>query len=264
MLSKANVRGLLAGLGLAGALALLGSSCNQAIVTAPAGSTMSVLANPSFIPANGGVSVITAILFDPTGQPVADGTVVQFFTTLGRIDEQGRTNDGVARVNLVSDGRSGQAKVTAYSGGAAAAAPTPTPTGSSSSTSSNASRAAVSGETTVDIGTALPKFVQVSAEPRNISASAPRYTTLTATVFDERGNPISNIPVVFRISDDPDFTESLESGGRPVFSDNNGQARDRLWTSLPREGLSDTVKVKAVVFNGTAEIFAEVEIGINF
>ncbi len=270
MLSKVNVRGLLAGLGLAAGLVVVGSSCNQAIMTAPPGSTMSVLANPSFIPANGGVSVITAILFDPTGQPVADGTVVQFFTTLGRIDEQGRTNDGVARVNLVSDGRSGQAKVTAYSGGAAAAGPTPTPTGTGSaagsSSASNASRAAVSGDTTVDIGTALPKSVLLTADPRNISPTAPRFSTLTASVFDGDGNAIKNVPVVFAIvGKDTDFSESLESGGRPVYTDSNGQAHDRIFTSVARDATTQTVDVQASVSVGTAPLASNVvNIGINF
>ena len=126
MLSKANVRGLLAGLGLAVGLVATGSSCHQSIMTAPPGSTMGLIANPTFIPANGGVSVISAILYDGTGQPVPDGTVVQFFTTLGRIDPQARTNDGVAKANLVADGRSGVAKVSAE-GGRVDAMPVDTP-----------------------------------------------------------------------------------------------------------------------------------------
>src|SRR5262249_17769618 len=55
-------------------------SCNQAIMTAPVGSTLTLPANPPFIAANGGVSVISAFVLEPAGTPVADGTVVQFFT----------------------------------------------------------------------------------------------------------------------------------------------------------------------------------------
>ena len=97
---------------LVGSLVLVGTvstSCHQAILTAPDGSSITVIANPTRIPAFGGVSVISALVYKPTGSPVADGTVVQFFTDLGRIEEQGKTNDGVARVNLVSDTRSGTA-----------------------------------------------------------------------------------------------------------------------------------------------------------
>lgn len=282
MLSKANVRGLLAGLGLAGGLVLVGSSCHQAIPVAPDGSSIEVIANPTTISAYGGVSVITAILHDGTGQPVADGTVVQFFTDLGRIEEQGRTNDGVARVNLVADGRSGTANVTASSGGgvvAPSSSPSATPSstavrsgdegrlsGTSGSTALAATTAAVSKTISVTIGTKAPTNVVISADPRNIAADAPRYSNLTATVFDKDGNPIANVPVVFRIFEgsDTDFSEFVESGGRPVFTDNNGQAHDRLWTSLPRDATSQTVKVEAVVVTDKQLAATPFQIGINF
>ena len=103
----------------------LSSTCNQAIMTAPAGSTLDMFANPEFIAANGGVSVISALVIEPAGTVVADGTVVQFFTNLGDIDEQGKTNDGVVRVNLRANGRSGVATITAFSGGDAAPASQP-------------------------------------------------------------------------------------------------------------------------------------------
>ncbi len=286
MLSKANVRGLVAGLGLAAGLVVVGSSCHQAIPVAPEGSSIAVIANPTTIPAYGGVSVITAILHDGTGQPVADGTVVQFFTDLGRIDEQGRTNDGVVRVNLVADGRSGIANVTASSGGGVVA-PSSSPSGSPGATpSSTASRigegrlfgtsgtaslasttGGVSQTISVKIGSSAPATVVISADPRNIASDAPRYTTLTATVFDGSGNPIANVPVVFRITEgsDPDFSEFVESGGRPTFTDNNGQAHDRLWTTRERDATAQTVKVEAVVVTSTELVSkTPVQIGINY
>jgi hypothetical protein len=79
-----------------------------------------------------GISVVSAILVEPAGTFVPDGTEVFFFTDLGRVDEVGKTRNGVARVNFVSDARSGTATVTAISGGPApapTATPTPTPTG---------------------------------------------------------------------------------------------------------------------------------------
>src|SRR5512132_325930 len=98
------------------ALGLAHLTCNQAVLTAGPGSTLRVSANPPFIEAHGGVSVITAVVIEEIGTPVPDGTVVQFFTDLGDIQEQGRTNDGVARVNLIADSRSGKATITAISG----------------------------------------------------------------------------------------------------------------------------------------------------
>ena len=84
--------GLLTAIGglalLVGLVALGQLTCSQAILVAPLGSTLQLFANPLFIPAAGGASVVTAVLTEPAGTPVPDGTVVQFFTALGRIDEQ--------------------------------------------------------------------------------------------------------------------------------------------------------------------------------
>lgn len=267
MLTEANVRGLLAGLGLAAGLVVIGSSCHQSIMTAPPGSTFSLFANPGFIPANGGVSIITAVVYDGTGQPVPDGTVIQFFTTLGRIDEQARTNDGVAKANLVADGRSGTAKVFAQSGGGSIPGTAPTVTASGSPPPSAGGGGGVNGAGPIDveIGTVLPKSILLTAEPRNIASDAPRYTTLTASVFDASGNPIKNVPVVFSIVTDNDFSESLESGGRPVYTDNNGQAHDRLWTSVARDAGAQPVVVQAQVAVGSTPLASNsLSIGINY
>jgi len=230
--------------------ALAHITCNQAIMVAPPGSTLQIFANPLFIPANGGVSVISVLITEAAGTPVADGTVVQFFTTLGRIAEQGKTNDGVARVNLISDTRSGTAKVTAISGGPAAAASPGTGGGSSG----------VSVD--VVIGSALPKLVIATADPTRIEPSDPREATIVANVFDANGNPVANVPIIFRIvpvqGSLPPDTERLESESAPRFTNNSGRAFDVLRTkydpgapqktvgvlaSTPIEGVEDTVTV---------------------
>ena len=82
-------------------------TCHQVIFHAPPDTVMTCFANPEDIPAVNGVSIISCLLVEDVGTPVADGTTVQFFTTLGRVPEQGKTNDGVVRVNFQSDGRSG-------------------------------------------------------------------------------------------------------------------------------------------------------------
>src|SRR5262249_16579321 len=102
-------------------LAVAHWGCEVPPLMAP-GSSISLIANPDFIVANGGVSVITAIVTEPAGTLVPDGSVVFFFTNLGRIDPQAKTVDGVARVNLVADSRSGNATVTAFASGGAAPA----------------------------------------------------------------------------------------------------------------------------------------------
>lgn len=221
-------------------LALSQVTCHQAIVTAPPGSTITLVANPPFIPANGGVSVISAVVIEPAGTPVPDGTVVQFFTTLGHIDEQGKTNDGVARVNLVSDSRSGTAQVIGVSGG-----PAPTPSGSPAPGPSGSG----SGSVTVVIGSALPTLVIVTAEPIRIEKTDPRESFIIANVFDENGNTVANVPVIFTIDGDP-ATERMVSEGAPRFTDNSGRAEDVMKTKYDLKAAQKVVTVRATTANG--------------
>jgi hypothetical protein len=244
-------------------------ACEQGLFTAPPGSTLTLVANPTFIPSNGGVSVITAFVVEPAGTPVANGTVIQFFTTLGTIDREGRTNDGVARVNLVSDSRSGIATVTALSGGQAVAPspapsvgslglpfPSPSPSGTPSPLPSATPPPGGGGTGTgsatvmVTIGSAAPTRIILTADPPQIRSDAPqRVSRLVANVLDANGNPIANVPVIFAVTATPP-TETLASGGAPVFTDTNGQATDQLQTSYPRDADPKTVSVTATVSNG--------------
>jgi len=220
------------------ALALLpGASCQQAILTAPNGATLQLVANPTFIPASSGVSIISALLIEPAGTPVADGTVVQFFTTLGVIDEQGKTNDGVARVNLVADSRSGTAEVTAFSGAATS-----------------------SGPVEVTIGSALPERIVMTAEPIRI-VSEP-FARIIANVFDTNGNPTVNVPVVFSVSTPSGslLEVRLAAGGAQVFTDNNGRAEDELVVESPLGGAQETVTVTATSADG---VTASVGVTVN-
>jgi hypothetical protein len=210
----------------AGVAVLLGC---QAILTAPPGSTIVVVVNPPFVEAHGGVSVVSAVLTEDIGTPVADGTVVQFFTDLGRIDEQGKTNDGVARVNFVSDARSGTANVTAMSG------------------------AAVSEPVPIEVGSVRPELVVVTASPERILES--RSSQIVAVVLDVNGNPVPNVPVFFSVDG---ATEFMDSGGQAVFTDQDGRARDVLRTRYPRDAVGKTVTVTATTANsktGTTQVF---------
>jgi hypothetical protein len=252
---------------LAAATAIFGipqTSCNQAILTAPVGSTLAISANPTFIPANGGVSVISVLVIEPAGTPVADGTVVQFFTDLGSIPEQGKTNDGVCRVNFVSDSRSGTATITAVSGGGSL--PTPSTTTTLPSTTTTTTSTTQSGQMVsidaaagpmvaqaggggssasveVTIGNPNANSLFLTADPPRITDS--RSTHITANVFDAAGNPIRSVPVFFAIVANP-ATEFLDNSG-PVFTDNNGQASTVMRT---RRSTSGTATVGALVPGG--------------
>jgi hypothetical protein len=260
------------------ALALGHLTCHQVILTAPPGSTMELFANPEFIAAHGDVSVITAFVMEANGTPVADGTVVQFFTNLGKIQEQAKTNDGVARVNLISDSRSGDATVSAFSGGGSGGGGTPTTTSTTLTTapvntpsgrhevstmgnSGGTRLGAVSATNTVvvHIGSARPALVVVTANPSRITSS--RSTQIVANVFDADGNPIANVPVIFSVSAaGRSSTETMDSGGAPIFTDTNGQASDVMRTRYPRDAAPVTATVTATVPNG---IDGEVTVVIN-
>ena len=201
------------------------ASCEEAPLTAPNGSTIFLQANPGFVIANGGISVVTAVVTEPAGTFVPDGTEVFFFTTLGRIDQTGKTVRGIARVNFVSDSRSGRATVTAISGQAGGTNPT----------------------VEIAIGSALPSRVNVAADPQRLTTQ--RNARIVATVFDEFGNPVQNVPVSFSI-DGSLVEETLDSGGALLYTNSNGQVSDTLRTQAPIGLGQKDVTVTATTANG--------------
>jgi hypothetical protein len=235
-------------------LALLAVTCEEVPMTAPAGTTMFLQANPPFVVANGGTSVVTALLTEPAGTLVPDGTVVMFFTDLGRVDAEGKTRNGVARVNFVSDSRSGTATVTAYSGGPAPAAAGDVAAASSATGTGSAS-------ITIDIGSKLPARVLVTADPPVLSGS--RSASITANVFDEFGNPVQHVPVIFQVAavGTAPLQEVLSSGGSPQYTDSNGQASDTLTTKSLNGTTQKTVTVTATTANGQT---SDVSVVINY
>jgi hypothetical protein len=232
------------------AAAALAGSCGDVPLTAPAGSTVSLIANPPFIVANGGVSVVTAVVIEPVGTFVPDGTEVFFFTDLGTIEGSRQTKDGVARVNFVAGTLSGTATISAISGGAA--------TGGDGATGSGTGSASV----TVAIGSSRPSTVLVTADPPGMrSNSASR---LQANVFDDNGNPVSSVPVIFSISGGTAQTpagvgEYLESGGSQLFTDTNGQVFDTLRSRRP---LSESALVTVTATTPTG-LTGSVTVAVN-
>jgi Big-like domain-containing protein len=253
-------------LGAAG-LALALPACESVPLTAAPGTSMSLIANPTFVIANGGNSVVTAILVEPAGTFVPDGTEVFFFTNLGRIDASGKTVNGVARVNFVSDARSGIATISAISGGPAPApvpSATPTPAGSLPGGDGAASASSVGGRAPafgalaiaadqnsatvqITVGSALPTRVLVSANPPHISFGRP--ALLRAAVFDAQGNPVQNVPVAFSVEG---IAVKLDSGGGFQYTNSNGEVTDTLRTGLPIGSGEGPVTVTATTANGIA------------
>lgn len=250
--------------------AVTSASCGSAPLTAPPGASIFVQVNPPFVIANGGTAVVTALLTEPAGTFVPDGTEVYFFTNLGRIDSMVKTRNGVANANFVSDSRSGTATVTVWSGG-------PAPAGGGSSTSSSTSSTVPvstggTGTATVQItiGSALPANVIVTADPQVLAVF--RQSTIRANVFDSNGNPVQNVPVVFALTATSGgggtatpapvlLQEILDSGGVPQFTDSNGQAFDTLRTRAPNGLTQKTVTVTATTPNGKS---GSVGVAVNY
>jgi len=226
MIGRAGRRtaGGFAALVIAGTIA---ASCGQAILSSPDGTTLQIFVNPSFISANGDTAVVSVLATEKAGTPVPDGTVIQFFTTLGKIQEQGKTNDGVARVNLISDARSGTAVVTAVSGSASVKADN------------------------VVIG--APRVSQVKTQaidPTIDLRQGKSIASIRATVLDDKGNPIPGITVRFTVTNSAATDRLLD--GTDITTNNNGDAVNRVQTSRTTAG-TITVKVDVLApFTGTA------------
>ncbi len=232
------------------AVAVASATCGSVPLTAPPGSSIFAQANPGFVIANGGTAVVTALLTEPAGTLVPDGTEVYFFTDLGRIDPMVKTRNGVANANFVSDSRSGLATITVWSGGSAPAGGS----GSSTSSTSTLTPPPSSGGTGsftvhITIGSALPAKIVVTADPQVLAVF--RQSTIRANVFDANGNPVQNVPIIFSVSAAP-LQETLDSGGAPQFTDSNGQAFDTLRTRAPNGLTQKAVTVTATGPNSVA------------
>jgi hypothetical protein len=232
---RGRSRRLALAVGLLGAL----TACAGVLFTAPPGSSCSLIANPPFVASDGGVSAITALVIEPAGTTVSDGTVVLFFTDIGMIDRQGKTRDGIARVNFTSDSRSGVAHISAICGGAA-------PATTASPGASPAPTTGVSGtgsaSTTVTVGNVRVKAVCcIRADPPRITTS--NSTHVFARAIDENGNGIPNAVMFFEVLTDP-ATERFEVTG-PVFTNQSGEGEDVLRTNRELAG-NATVRASAI------------------
>jgi hypothetical protein len=148
----------------------------------------------------------------------------------------GKTVRGIASVNFISDSRSGRATVRAMSGGA---------TGGTNPT------------VEIGIGSALPARVIVTCDPQRIVV--PRNCRLQATVLDEFGNAVQNVPVSFSI-DGSLVEETLDSGGALLYTNSNGQVTDVMRTAAPIGLGQKTVTVTATTANGitgTVTVFVD-------
>ncbi len=98
------------------ALTLHLTGCDSASnPVAPAGSMLTITANPTRITPNGESSIITVTGFRPDGNSLNPGSLVTLTTDLGTLGANSLTIDenGRAQTTLTSDGRTGPAMITA-------------------------------------------------------------------------------------------------------------------------------------------------------
>ncbi len=176
------------------------AACDKVALTAPKDTTLTLVANATNVPLNA-VTELTAILVEPAGTPVQNGTQVTFTTSLGLLDPpEARTQNGKATVRFVAGSVSGLAKIRAFSG-------------------------LLKAEALIElkVGGSAATRIFLSANPSSVPAVGGSVEIL-ATVLDADGNRVSGIPVSFSTS-----AGSLSSA--TVFTDGNGEAKTRLSTT---------------------------------
>src|SRR5215471_5365145 len=196
-------------------LGLSGAACNKMPLTAPSGTSITLIASTNTLPVNGSTDV-TAVLVEGgqttnsgnnggttvtpgAGTPVQNGTHVSFTTTLGHMEPaEAQTNAGKAVSKLIANGQSGTATITAISG-------------------------AASKTMTVAIGAAGASHIAVTANPQALPATGGT-ATIIANVQDAQGNGLLGVPVSFS-------TSAGTLSQTTVVSDNGGNAITQLTTN---------------------------------
>jgi protocatechuate 3,4-dioxygenase beta subunit len=206
---------------LAAGMAILAAACDKLPLLAPRESTIKLSTASTVVQANG-TTEIRATVLEPSGTPVQNGTTVTFTTNLGTLSPtEARTFNGVAAVQFLGNGQSGKASIRAISGGAA------------------------SDPLEVSVGAAATGRVVVTANPNQVAPGSP--STITATVTDTNGNPLSGVPVSFS-------TDNGSLSSTVANTSSTGQAqvvlvtnRDATVTASASAGTSTPATVKVTV-----------------
>ena len=195
-----------------GTVALVSISCQSVPLLAPSGSTLTLIPAANELAVNGSINITATVIEGASagtgtttttpavGQPVHDGTTVTFTTTLGTIQPStAKTTNGQVTVQLVGDGRSGQAKVTAFSG-------------------------AATSDVTINVGAAAAARLVVTANPQSLPATGGT-STIAASVQDSAGLGLAGVPVGFS-------TTAGTLASPTVVTDATGTATTTLSTVL--------------------------------
>ena len=203
-------------------LAFVCLSCDSVPLLAPTNSSVTIDAQSRVVP-TGGTTEVSATVFESSGTPVHNGTLVRFTTTLGRMDPvEAQTRNGIATTTFIAGEDSGIAEVRATSGAAGGSTTTPpstsTPPGTTTPTTSN------SNVVQIAVGAGAVDTVTVSANPSSVSTTGGGTVTVTATVLGTGGRLLSGIPVNFTVNRGTLSSTSAVTNGQ-------GQAQVTLTTN---------------------------------
>lgn len=189
------------------------ASCGDEGTVAGGNSRLILSAEPSEIGISG-TSSLTVRGTDENGAPLEDGTTVTF-----SVDQAGRVDpaavqlvNGIATSTYFATFSSGEMTITATSG-------------------------SVQARTTIQVADNIEENVFVSANPGTLPSGGGT-SIISAIVTDGSGRAIANIGVRFSTT-----SGTLQSGGAPIDTNNNGLATDVLNTA-------DGATVTATTDNG--------------
>jgi len=167
------------------------AGCDKVPLLAPTGSVITLIPQATTVALNSQIAITATVIENGVasgsgsgtgtgstsrtgnGTPVQNGTLVTFTTSIGRIEpSEARTHNGEVTVQLITNGTSGTATITAYSGGASAQI------------------------TNLLIGTAAVKTVTITSSPQSLGSSGGTVQVI-ASVTDAGGNPLPGVPVTF-------------------------------------------------------------------
>ena len=184
--------------------------------------TITVAANPTSIPADGSSSsVITATIKDSSGSPVTAGTAITLTTTLGTFQNGTQTitvntmdDTGIVSTSLMAATTAGTAQVTASASGVTAVV------------------------NVVMTGGGGVGSLTVTANPTSITADGSSSSSITATLKDASGNPVTQGTSVT-------FTTTLGtfSNGSTTYTTSTADETGVVVTSLIAGTTAGTAKV---------------------
>jgi hypothetical protein len=219
---------------------LIAISCDRVPLLAPTNSSVTLDAG-SRVVETGGSTSLSAMVIEPSGTPVQNGTTVRFTTTLGRVDPvEAQTRNGVATTTFFAGDASGIAEVRATSGGAGGSSTTPTTPPSNGENGTTTTTSTNSNVVLISVGAGAVNTVTVTANPSTVSRTTNTPVTIIARVVAAGGRLLSGVPVSFSANRGTFSSTS-------VTTDAQGEARVTLTTN-------DTTTVTAVAGTVKAEV----------